>query len=202
MNKSIYLVVFSLNAMNELSKKIEALLFVSGEGMTISRLASILKKKDEEIKEGIESLEKHLEESHCLSILKEGDKVALVTSKEVSRLVEDFAKEEFAGELTRAAEEALAIIAYKGPLKRAEIDYIRGVNSSFMVRNLLMRGLVERVRDPKDSRAYLYRVSADFLKFLGISSITNLPDYGSCAARLEEFIKESETPKETENNAQ
>ena len=192
MNKSIYLVIYSLNAMNDLAKKIEALLFVSGDGMTISRMATILKKKDEEIKEGIESLEKHLEESHHLSILKEGDKVALVTAKEVSKLVEDFAKEEFAGELTRAALETLTIIAYKGPVKRADIDYIRGVNSSFMIRNLLMRGLVERVRDQKDSRAYLYRASADFLKFLGLTSITNLPEYGELAGKLEIFLKENQ----------
>ena len=179
--------------MNELSKKIEALLFVSGEGMTISRLASILKKKDEEVRAGIEELEKHLEESHHLSVLKEGDKVALVTAKEISKLVEDFAKEEFAGELTHAALETLTIIAYKGPIKRVDIDYIRGVNSSFMIRNLLMRGLVERVRDQKDSRAFLYRASADFLKFLGVTSITNLPEYGELAGKLEAFVKENQT---------
>lgn len=178
--------------MNELAKKIEALLFVSGEGMTISRLSSILKKKDEEIKGGITELERHFEESHSLSVLKEGDRIALVTSKEASKIVEGFAKEEFAGELTRAALEALTIIAYKGPVKRVEIDYIRGVNSSFIIRNLLMRGLVERVRDLKDSRAYLYRASADFLKFLGIASISDLPEYGSCVAKLEEFIKEDQ----------
>lgn len=178
--------------MNDLSKKIEALLFVSGEGMAISRLASILKKKDEEISEGVAELEKHLKENHHLSLLREGDKIALVTSKEVSGFVEDFAKEEFAGELTRAALEALTIIAYKGPIKRVDIDYIRGVNSSFMIRNLMMRGLIERVRNPKDSRAYLYRASADFFKFLGITSIADLPEYGELADKLDTFLKENQ----------
>ncbi|OGF61739.1 SMC-Scp complex subunit ScpB [Candidatus Giovannonibacteria bacterium RIFCSPLOWO2_01_FULL_44_40] len=176
--------------MDELSKKIEALLFVSGEGMTVSRLASILKKRDEEIKEGIAELERHLFDGHALTVLKDQDRVSLITSTAVSKLVEDFAKEEFAGELTRAALEALTIVAYKGPMKRSEIDYVRGVNSSFMLRNLLMRGLIERVRDSKDSRAYLYRVSADFLKFLGLASISDLPEYGEYAQKLEEFIKE------------
>lgn len=187
------MVVYSLNVMNDLSKKIEALLFVSGDGMTISRLALILKKKDEEIQEGIAELEKHLEENHHLSVLKEGDRVALVTAKEASKIVEDFAKEEFAGELTRAALETLTIIAYKGPIKRADIDYIRGVNSSFMIRNLLMRGLIERLRDSKDSRAFLYRASVDFLKFFGITSITNLPEYGEFTKKLEELLKEAGT---------
>lgn len=187
------MVIYSLNAMTDLAKKIEALLFVSGEGMAISRLASILKKKDEEIQEGIAELEKHLEENHNLAILEDGDRIALVTAKDASRLVEDFAKEEFAGELTRAALETLTIIAYKGPIKRADIDYVRGVNSSFMIRNLLMRGLIERLRDSKDSRAFLYRASGDFLKFLGITSITNLPEYGEFAKKLEELLKEAGT---------
>lgn len=177
--------------MNELAKKIEALLFVSGEGMAISRLGSLLKKSEKDIKESLEELEKHLADEHALTFLKDRDRVSLVSSKEVSKLVEDFAKEEFAGELTRAALETLTIIAYKGPLKRFDIDYIRGVNSSFIIRNLLMRGLIERVRDQKDSRAYLHRVSADCLKFLGLASMSQLPEYDSYVKKLEEFINET-----------
>jgi len=175
--------------MNELAKKIEALLFVSGEGMAISRLASLLKKSDADVKSALEELENHLGEHHAITLLKDVDKISLVSSKDVSRLVEDFAKEEFAGELTRAALETLTVVAYKGPLKRSEIDYVRGVNSSFILRNLLMRGLVERVRDQKDSRAYLYRASSDFLKFLGLNSISELPGYGEMVQKLDEFIK-------------
>lgn len=175
--------------MDELAQKMEALLFVSGEGMAVSRLASLLNKNEAEIKESLEELEKHLAGGHALAILKGQGRVSLVSSKGVSKLVEDFAKEEFAGELTRAALETLTIVAYKGPLKRADIDYIRGVNSSFMLRNLLMRGLIERVRDQKDSRAFLYGVSADFLKFLGLNSISKLPEYGNFAQKLEEFLK-------------
>src|SRR3990167_8768870 len=152
--------------MGELAKKIEALLFVSGEGLGISRLSVLTKKSDGEIKLALEELEKHLSREHFITILRDGDKISLVSSKEISKLVEDFAKDEFAGELTRAALEALTIIAYKGPVKRVDIDYIRGVNSSFMIRNLMMRGLIERTRDPKDARAFAYRVSPEFLKFL------------------------------------
>jgi len=194
LNKKNYLVILSLKktAMNDLAKKIEALLFVSGEGMSIPRLSALIKKSDSEIKSAIEELECHLADEHFITILRDGDKVSLVSAKEVSELVENFAKDEFAGELTRAALEALTIIAYKGPVKRVDIDYIRGVNSSFMIRNLMMRGLIERIRDQKDSRAYLYRVSPDFLKFFGLSSIADLPEYGVYASRLEEFIKEGE----------
>ncbi len=174
--------------MNELTKKIEALLFVSGEGLTISKLAAVLKKTDEEINSAVSELKEHLSLGHHLDILQDQDKVSLVTSSAVSKIVEEFTKEEFSGDLTRSAMEALSIIAYKGPMRRSDIDYIRGVNSSFMIRNLLMRGLVERIRDPKDSRLYIYRISRDFLKFLGLSSISDLPEYGSFAQKLEEFI--------------
>lgn len=179
--------------MNDLEKKLEALLFVSGEGMTISKLSMVLKKKDDEIDQALSGLKNHLEDGHFLTILRDGDKVSLVTAKDASKIVEEFAKEEFGGELTRSALETLAVISYKGPIKRAEIDYIRGVNSSFMLRNLLIRGLIERVRDTKDSRTYVYRVSRDFLKFLGITSISDLPEYGSFAKKLEEFIASQPT---------
>ncbi|MEK7560323.1 MAG: SMC-Scp complex subunit ScpB [Patescibacteria group bacterium] len=179
--------------MNDLEKNIEALLFVSGDGMSISKISEILNKKEEEIEDSLKLLKNHLEENHFLSVLRDGDKAGIVTSSRVSRIVEDFAKEEFSGELTKAASETLAVVAYKAPIKRSEIDYIRGVNSSFMLRNLLVRGLVERLRDPKDSRSYVYRISADFLKFLGLTSISDLPDYGSFAQKLEEFVKEQIT---------
>ena len=122
--------------MNETEKKIEVLLFVSGEGMSVSRLASIFKKSDKEIAVALDLLEKHFQDSHFLTLLRDQDKVSLVTSSEACKLVQDFAKEEFSGELTKASLETLAIIAYKGPLTRSDIDYIRGVNSSFMLRNL------------------------------------------------------------------
>lgn len=173
--------------MDNLEKNIEALLFVSGEGMAISKLSEILDKKDVEIENSVVILKEHLEKEHHISILRDGDKISLVTSPIVSKIVDDFAKEEFSGELTKAGLETLAVIAYKAPIKRSEIDYIRGVNSSFMLRNLLIRGLIERVRDQKDTRSYVYRISADFLKFLGITSISDLPDYGLFAQKLEEF---------------
>ena len=179
--------------MNDLAKKIEVLLFISGEGMTLRSLASRLKKSEAEIKSAIAVLKEHLNVSHDLTVLEYENKISIVSSKNVSWLVEEFAKEEFSGELTRAALETLAIIAYKGPIRRADIDYIRGVNSSFMIRNLLMRGLVERARDPKDNRTFAYRASSDLLKLLGITSITDLPEFGSFVQKLEEFINKADT---------
>ncbi|MBI2023316.1 SMC-Scp complex subunit ScpB [Candidatus Giovannonibacteria bacterium] len=188
--------------MEDLPKKIEALLFVSGEGLSAERLASQLKKSDKEINDAIASLKSHLEEAHELTVLQGGNRFSLVTSPAVSKLVEEYAKEEFAGELSKASLETLAIVAYKGPIKRSEIDFIRGVNSSFMLRNLLMRGLIERSQDPKDARSYIYRVSVDFLKFLGVTSISDLPEFGSFAEKLDEFLKTAEAASHEEKNAE
>ena len=92
--------------------------------------------------------------------------------------------------------ETIAIIAYKGPLTRLDIEYVRGVNSSFIIRNLLMRGLVERVENPKDARSYLYKVSFDFLKHLGVTGIEDLPQYQEFKkSRIEVLEKPSLSPE-------
>ncbi len=184
--------------MDETEKQIEALLFVSGEGMNIHSLTAHIKKNDQEIEAALAELKEHLRAHHALDLLENNGKVGIVTAPSVSKLVEDLAKEELAGELTRAALETLAVIAYKGPLKKSEIDYIRGVNSSFMLRNLLIRGLVERTRDAKDSRSFIYRASDDFLKYLGLTSLADLPEYGAFAEKLDAFITGSQESPEHE----
>jgi len=87
------------------------------------------------------------------------------------------------------------LIAYLGPISRAQIDYFRGVNSSFILRNLLMRGLIERVSESAD-RSYSYQISFDLLKHLGISKIEDLPDYLKYR-ELSSNYQPLETPIET-----
>src|SRR5207253_1777638 len=98
-----------------------------------------------------------------LSLVETESEVALVTRSEVSGLIETLAKEELDRDLGKAGLETLSIILYYGPLARREIDYIRGVNSTFILRNLLVRGLVERVTNEKDQRSFLYKSSLDLL---------------------------------------
>ena len=73
--------------------------------------------------------------------------------------------------------ETLSIILYQGPISRSDIDYIRGVNSQFILRNLLIRGLIERIDNPNDARSFLYKVSINLLANLGINKIEELPEY-------------------------
>lgn len=112
----------------------------------------------------------------------------MASAPENSEIVGNLIKSEFEEDLTKASLETLAIVAYKSPVSRAEIDNIRGVNSSFILRNLLIRGLIERIDNPRDARSYLYRPSFDFLKHLGLSKIEDLPNYGELTKAAEEAM--------------
>ena len=111
----------------------------------------------------------------------------LGTSKELSSLIEKLTRDELNRDLGKAGLETLSIILYQGPITRAEIDYIRGVNSQFVVRNLLVRGLIERVDNPKDARSFLYKTTLDLLSLLGVSKIEDLPEYANIRAEIEAF---------------
>jgi len=178
----------------ELEKKIEALLFWKAEPFSISKLATILKSTEDEIKNAISSLELKLG-GRGVIVVYNGDEVALGTSPELSSLIEQLTRDELAKDLGKAGLETLSIILYKGPISRKEIDYIRGVNSQFIVRNLLVRGLVERIPHPKDQRSFLYQATFETQKFLGISKMSDLPEY---AAVQNEFQKFQETTEATE----
>ena len=158
--------------------KLEALLFIYGEPMEIKKLAKILGVKEAEIIEGLSALETELQrEERGLALVQDKGTVQMVTKPAFSKLLEDITKQEFTESLTPAGLETLSIIAYAGPISRSDIEYIRGVNSSFIVRTLLMRGLVERGVDPKRSNTYLYSTSFELLRHLGLSKNSDLPDY-------------------------
>lgn len=161
-----------------LSGAIEAMLFIHGEPMEIKKITKLLNCSEEEVRISLNGLAEDLKNSsRGLFLIFKEDRVQLATKPELAPLVESFVKSEFEESLTPAALETLSLIAYLGPISRAKIDYLRGVNSSYSVRNLLLRGLVERSSDPQRGNVYLYQLSFDLLKHLGISSIKDLPEY-------------------------
>lgn len=170
----------------DLSAKIEAILFWKAEPVSIKKLASLLNEKPATIKDGLTSLESNLK-GRGLTLVQTDEEVMLGTSKEFSPLIEQLTKEELTRDLGKAGLETLSIILYQGPISRADIDYIRGVNSQFILRNLLIRGLIERVDNPKDARSYLYKTTLQLLSHLGISKIENLPEYEKVRAEIESF---------------
>jgi len=102
-------------------------------------------------------------------------------------LIEQLTKDELTRDLGKAGLETLSVVLYQGPISRADIDYIRGVNSQFILRALLIRGLVERVDNPKDARSYLYKTTLDLLSHLGVSKLSELPEYEQVRKDIEEF---------------
>ena len=175
----------------ELESKIEGLLFYKNEDLKINKLASLLNASEDEIKEALNKLENSLS-NRGVVLMRKDDSVTLGINNELSSIIESIRKDEISKELTKASLETLSIILYKNNVSRSEIDYIRGVNSSFILRNLLVRGLIEKITDPKDSRRMLYRPTFDTLSFMGISSVDKLPNYEEVQKQLQEVINNQE----------
>lgn len=164
---------------NNLEAKIEALLFLYGEPVKIDILSKELETGREEVEKAISSLDRRLKESEDrgLELIIFDGRAQLVTKSELALLTSKIVKGELDAPLTPASLETLSIIAYLGPCNRALIDYIRGVNSTFILRSLIVRGLIERKPDPARANAFLYQVSFDFLKHIGLAQLEDLPDY-------------------------
>lgn len=168
--------------------KIEALLFAYGEPLEVKRIAQTLKSDEETVTQAIHEIQKNCgEDGRGLTLIFHDGKAQLATRPEFAGVLDKLVREELREELTPAALETLAIVSYAGPLLRSGIDYIRGVNSSFILRSLLLRGLIERVPDPAHPNAYRYSASFDFLKHLGLSRAEDLPEYQSLREIVQKF---------------
>jgi len=174
------------NVSMNLSKQIEAVLFWKAEPVNIGKLAELLGSDVATVRSALVELETMLA-GRGLTLVQTPDEVMLGTSKDMSTLIEKLTKDELSRDLGKAGLETLSVILYQGPITRAEIDYIRGVNSQFIIRNLLIRGLVERVENPKDARSFLYKITLDTLSLLGISKIEELPEYEIVRKEIDAF---------------
>lgn len=163
----------------KLQSIIESVLFVSGEPIKKNKLAKIASVEVEEIDAILAGLSaKYSQVESGLALLLKGEEVQLASRADNAGFVENLVKNELQDSLSNAAMEVVSIIAYRGPISKTEIEAIRGVNCSYTLRNLLLRGLIERSDNPRDSRGYVYSISFDFLKKLGIDDVKKLPEYG------------------------
>lgn len=179
---------------------LEALLFIYGEPMNLKQIEKILKISENEADQVIKELETQLQrEERGLFIIRNENNIQLSTKPEFSQILQTIIKEEFKESLTTASLETLSTILYAAPISRAEIDFIRGVNSSFILRSLLIRGLIERVPDPKRTNTYLYKPSFELLRHLGISKIEDLPDHQKLKELIEKMRKGPEEQLTTNN---
>ena len=175
---------------------LEGLLFVVGEdGLTLDQIEEVLGLKEEEVKELVNELKHSYEnEDRGLRIDFLGNRLKLTTKFEHRQYYQKLLENPETNTLSQAALETLAIIAYNEPITRMQIDKLRGVGSSQMIRKLVAKGLVkESGRSDLPGRPILYETTNDFLDYFGLSNIKELPD-------MEKYIEASETETEEEKD--
>lgn len=186
--------------MPNLKTQIESLLLVSNYPLTLRKLADLTDSKLDAVRKAADELEGDFKQrpGSGLRLLRSGEELQLATAGESAKVVQQFLKDETTGELTKASLETLTIVAYRGPVARAEIEHIRGVNCAIILRNLMVRGLVESHEDRK-ALVTTYHVTVDFLKFLGISHVRELPDYQrlNSAEALQRMLAEAAAAMKT-----
>ena len=161
--------------MDKLKSQLESLLFVSAKPMAVKQLAELLAVETKAVMAAGEALAKeYQQQDRGVQVIKNGAKYQMVSTPANTKLVQAFIKDETKSELSRPSLETLTIIAYRGPIKKSDLDKIRGINCSLILRNLLLRGLVETSEQNKETS---YSVTMDFVRFLGINDLAELPDY-------------------------
>jgi len=157
---------------------VEGLLFLSGEdGLTLEDISNVIEKDIEEVKVIIKELyNDYTDENRGIQLEYLGNHFKLTTKKEHKEYYKKLTIDDESSILSQSALETLAIIAYNAPLTRVDIDNIRGVNSSYVVRKLLLKGLIEEVgRSDAPGRPRLYNITPRFLDYFGLGSIDELP---------------------------
>lgn len=161
----------------EKKSAIEAFLFLSGEPITLSAIKEIIELPESEIKRLLDELIiEYREQNKGLLIVEIANGYQMVTNPEYEEWVKKFRGTHISSRLSMPALETLAIIAYKQPVIRAEIEQIRGVNSDSAIRTLLEKRLVKIIgRKEAPGRPFLYGTTREFLQYFGLKDLTELP---------------------------
>lgn len=173
---------------------LEGLLFVVGEdGLTLSQMMDILDISNEEAKELISHLkEKYEKDDSGIRINFLGNTFKLTTKKEHREYFQKLIENPESSVLSQAALETLAIVAYNQPITRIDVDEIRGVSSSQMIRKLVAKGLIKEVgRSDAIGRPILYQTTSEFLDYFGLATIEDLP-------KMEQFVGENKEENVTD----
>lgn len=172
--------------MDNLKSQILSILFVASKPVSIKELLDVLEVSEDELKSAIAELVSTNQTSGII-LLAHNNKLQLASNPDNSSVVKKFLSLELREKLTDPTIETLAIILYKQPVSKAEIENIRGVNSQYVLRQLLIRGLIEKIQSASDKRMQLYKTTLEFMQHLGIKDMKELPDF-------EELTKSIELP--------
>ena len=174
---------------DKLKNQLESLLFVSNKPLSAKILAKFCGAEESAVLQTLTEMLAEKKDSGIV-LLEASGQYQFATHSANTELVKQFLNADLREKLTDATVEVLAVIAYRQPISKVEIESIRGVNSQYSLRHLLMRGLIEKIPNPNDARGSLYQITTDFLQQLGLTSIHDLPDF----EKLVEHIKLPETP--------
>lgn len=169
-----------------LDQKIEGVLFYKATPLKKAVLQKLFACSPEDIDAACTELTQRLDQGATRLILTETE-IELVTAPELDELIESLRKDEMRRDIGKAGAETLAIVLYRGPLTRAEIDRVRGVNSSFILRNLMVRGLVEK---DTTSKNVIYKATPSLMAHLGVSEMTELPNFIEVMNSLDVYEQE------------
>lgn len=165
---------------------IESLLFAAGEPLSLKKLSRIVNEKESRVRELLLQIQEEFRsQNRGMVLINKDNEWLMATIPEAASFVQKLKKETIEGDLSPSAQETLAVIAYRGPITRGEINAIRGVDATYILHQLLLRGLIERSLHPKRSNTFIYNISFAFLQHLGIKNVKELPHY-------EEFNKQKE----------
>ncbi|MFH0873627.1 MAG: SMC-Scp complex subunit ScpB [Candidatus Komeilibacteria bacterium] len=162
---------------SSLASSIESLLLVSAKPLSFRELAQLTQSGTDEVAAAVTQLQSKFNDAvGGIRLLVNDKRAQLATDAGQTKLIKAYLQSEITGELTRPSLETLTIVAYRQPVTKEELEQIRGVNCSLILRNLMIRGLVEP-REAKGGLTTDYSVTMDFLRFLGITKVEELPDY-------------------------
>jgi len=156
---------------------IESILLVAEKPVSVKELSTICSSMVSDVQKSLSELIKEYQD-RGIKIIKKGNFYSLVTDPKNSDAIAKFLNEELRHDLSVAALETLSIITYKQPVTRMDIEDVRGVSSDHLIRNLMIRGLIQEVgRKEAPGRPILYGTTMEFLQYFGLSSEKEIPDF-------------------------
>ncbi len=158
----------------KLQSIIESILFVSHKPLSLNEIKKIIGEKKDNIKIALDQLkESYKKENKGIVILENNQNYQFASNPQNAKAIKSFLKKEVNKEMTPASLETLSIVAYRGPIEKQELEEIRGVNCSIILRNLLIKGLIEE----KDKENEIYDISLEFMRRIGLSKRSELPEF-------------------------